>query len=144
MKYCVNTYSFGAYGNPDRLGIYGMIDKAAQLGYDGIEFTESYWLDTTDPELAKIGGYVKERGLEAVSLCVGADLLNRDSGTEIRRVCRLIDKAKLLGASMLRHDASSGFVTDRKFGLSYADALPRLAEGCRKISEYGKSVGLRP
>ena len=143
MKYCVNTYSFGAYGNPDRLGIYGMIDKAAQLGYDGIEFTESYWLDATDPELAKIGGYVKERGLEAVSLCVGADLLNRDSGTEIRRVCRLIDKAKLLGASMLRHDASSGFVTDRKFGLSYADALPRLAEACRKISEYGKSVGIK-
>ena len=64
MKYCVNTYSFGAYGNPDRLGIYGMIDKAAQLGYDGIEFTESYWLDTTDSELAKIGGYVKERGLD--------------------------------------------------------------------------------
>lgn len=143
MKYCVNSYSFGGYESADRLGIFGMIDKAAEFGFDGIEFTESYWMNVPDIELAKIGEYVRECGLEAVSLCIGADLLNGDQEAEIRRVCGIIDKAKLLGVSMLRHDAAQGFITDRKYGLSYSDALPHLAEGCRRISEYGKSVGIK-
>ena len=39
MKYCVSTYSFGGY--MDSLGIYGVIDKAAEMGFDGIEFVDT-------------------------------------------------------------------------------------------------------
>ncbi len=145
MKYCVNSYSFGGYAAADRLGIYGMIDKAAELGFDGIEFTSAYWLNADERELANIGAYVKSKGLEPVSLCVGADLINGSDGDldkEVSRVCRMADKAKLLGVSMLRHDASSGF-SGRKYSIGYADALPRLAEGCRRISEYAEAIGIR-
>ena len=38
MKTCVSTYSFGRY--TDTLGICGVIDKAAEWGCDGIEFSE--------------------------------------------------------------------------------------------------------
>lgn len=144
MKYCVNSYSFGGYGNADRLGIYGMIDKAAEFGFDGIEFTESYWINASDLELKTIGKYVKQQGLEAVGLCIGADLLNGDLNAEVERICGIVDKAKLLGVSMLRHDATwKGFDTDRKYGISYADALPMLAEGCRRVSEYAKNAGIK-
>lgn len=145
MKYCVNSYSFGRYSSADKLGIYGMIDKAAELGFNGIEFTEAYWLDTADNELTKIGEYVKSKGLEAVSLCVGSDLINGSDGIldkEVARICRMADKAKLLGVSMLRHDASSGF-SGRKYSIGYADALPRLTEGCRRISAYAETLGIK-
>ncbi len=145
MKYCVNSYSFGSYSEADRLGIRGMIDKAAEFGFDGIEFTEAYWLDSPDDELRSIGEYVREKGLQAVSLCVGSDFLNGSDGSldrEIERVCRLVDKASLLGVPMLRHDASSGFA-GRKFSAGYADALPRLAEGFGRVTRYAEAEGIR-
>ena len=144
MKYCVNSYSFGSYGAPDKLGVYGMIDKAAECGFDGIEFTESEWCNTSADELAKIGSCVKEKGLETVSFCIGADFLygsDENLDREIERVCRLVDKAKLLGASKMRHDVAYGF-RGRKYGIGYADALPRLAEGCRRVTEYAETVGV--
>ena len=39
MKLCVTSYSFGSYNHPDRLGYLGIIDKAADMGFAGIEFT---------------------------------------------------------------------------------------------------------
>ena len=48
MRFCVNSYSFGHYGSANELGIYGMIEKTVELGFDGIEFTEADWLNITD------------------------------------------------------------------------------------------------
>lgn len=143
MKYCVNSYSFGRYGA--ELGIYGMIEKAAELGFDGFEYVESGWMDVPDAELKKIAEAVRTAGLEPVNLCVGADLINGsggDLGSEVARVCRLVDKAALLGAPVMRHDVTSG-VRGRKHGIGYQSVLPRLAEGCGRITEYAASVGLR-
>ncbi len=72
MKYCVNSYSFGHYGRPEELGIYGMIEKTAEMGFDGFEFVESEWMNVPDSELINIGRACLEAGLEPVNLCVGA------------------------------------------------------------------------
>jgi sugar phosphate isomerase/epimerase len=145
MKYCVNSYSFGHYGSANELGIYGMIEKAAEFGFDGIEFTEADWLNTTDDELRKIGETARNAGLATVSLCVGADFLNGSEGDldrEVERLCRLVDKAACLGVGMMRHDVSGG-VRGKTHGLGYVVVLPRLAEGCRRVTEYAATKGIK-
>jgi sugar phosphate isomerase/epimerase len=145
MKFSVNSYSFGAYINADRLGIYGVIEKTAAYGFDGIEFTEHYWTDTTDEELRKIGQTARDLGLETVSFCTGADFLNGSEGNldrEVERVCRIVDKAACLGVSMMRHDVAYR-VPDRKHGIGYFHLLPRMAEGCRRVTEYAATLGIK-
>ncbi len=141
MKYCVSTYSFGRYGSENSLGIYGMIDKAFELGFDGIEFTEGYFINSSDDELRRIGNYARSKGLEAVALCVAADLIKGrgvKAEDEIKRICTMLDKASLLGVSMFRHD-----VAWDAGGRSYTALLPRLTDGCRRITEYAKKLGIK-
>ena len=108
MKTCVSTYSFGKY--VESLGIYGVIDKAAEMGFDGIEFVESGWSNVELCELEKIGAYAAEKGLARASFCVGADFINGSGGdtkAEIERVKALVDKAAALGVANMRHDVAS-------------------------------------
>ena len=64
MKTSVNTYSFGHYVND--LGIYGVIDKTKEIGFDGIEFVEAGWMNVPDEELKKIGN---RRALHRSGFC---------------------------------------------------------------------------
>ncbi len=143
MKYCVSTYSFGGY--MDSLGIYGVIDKAAEMGFDGIEFVDMPWMNASDEELVKIGQYARDKGVETVDLCTGADFINGSDGdveAQIARVCDRVDKAVLLGVKMMRHDVGSE-PRGRKHGLGYAYNLERLAYACRKVTEYAASKGIQ-
>jgi len=140
MKFSVSTYSFGDYREENSLGIFGVIDKAAEMGFDGIEFVEDYWLEWPDEEIKKVGQYARDKGLETVAFCVGADLINREN--EVERVCGLIDKAALLGVSMLRHDITSG-VHGKKNGIGYACLLPEPKEKCTQITEYAEKLGIK-
>ena len=90
MKTCVSTYSFGKY--VESLGIYGVIDKATEMGFDGIEFVESGWSNVDLCELEKIGAYAAEKGLARASFCVGADFINGsggDTAAEVERFRRI-------------------------------------------------------
>ena len=140
MKFSVSTYSFGGYREKNSLGIFGVIDKAVEMGFDGIEFIEDYWLEWPDEEIKKVGQYARDKGLETVAFCVGADLINREN--EVERVCGLLDKAALLGVKMLRHDITSGR-RGVKNGIGYACLLPELAEKCTRITEYAASLGIK-
>lgn len=140
MKFSVSTYSFGDYREENSLGIFGVIDKAAEMGFDGIEFIEDYWLNWPDEEIKKVGQYARDKGLSTVAFCVGADLINREN--EVEHVCGLIDKAALLGVSMLRHDITGGR-KGKKNGIGYACLLPELKEKCTKITEYAEKLGIK-
>ncbi len=143
MKYCVNSYAFGGYVNS--LGIYGVIEKAVEYGFTGIEFTEADWyLNATDEELIKIGETARKAGLETVSLLVGGDMINGSNGDldkEVEKACRTVDKAVLLGCKLMRHDAGH-MPQGKKHGLGYAYNLARLAEGCRRVTEYAAERGV--
>ena len=143
MKYCVSTYSFGRY--MDSLGIYGVIDKAAEMGFDGVEFVAMDWMNgLTDEDLKKVGQYTRDKGLETVDLCVGADFLNGSNGDveeEIKNVCAYVDKAALLGVKMMRHDIGRAPI-GRKHGIGYAYNLERMAYACKKITEYAQTKGI--
>ncbi len=146
MKDCVSSYSFGGY--VERLGILGVIAKAAEMKFGGIEFVEGAWTNGLDKKVA--AGCREEaanRGLECVSYCIGADFIYGSGGdlkAEIDRVKAHVDFAAALGVKNMRHDVAYGMRAEngRKSGLGYDDALPRIAEGCRAVAEYAASAGV--
>lgn len=143
MQTCVSSYSFGGYINDDKLGIFGVIEKVKEFGFDGIEFSEGGWMNDPDT-VKKIKEKCEALGLPIVSLCVGADFTNGsggDLGAEIERVKKLVDIAAALGAERMRHDVSSG-IRGRQYSIGYDDALPRIAEGCREVSKYAETKGV--
>lgn len=141
MKLSVTTYSFGNYVN--ELGILGVVDKTAELGFSGIEFTDGAWTKDLDPEVAKaVRERCAEKGLEVVAYCVGANLLTDDLPAEIARVKKNVDFAAELGAKNMRHDMGWGYPASKKFGRSYDDALPTFVKATREIADYAESKGV--
>ena len=145
MKFSVTSYSFGHYQNPDELGILGIIDKAAEMGFDGIEFAEGAWAKEPAPDLPEqIRARAAKCGIEVVALAVGADFLNGSAGdldAEIERVKRWVDFAARMGAPKMRHDITRGF-SGRKYSIGYDDALPRCAQAVRAITKYAAEKGI--
>jgi len=143
MKNSVSSYSFGGY--VDRLGMEAIIARAAEMGFEGIEFVEGGWTQGLNREVAETMRKCAEKhGLSLVSYCVGADFLYGSGGdldAEVRRVCAQADFAAALGVKNMRHDVAYG-VRGKKVGLGYDCVVARLAEGCRKVTEYAESIGV--
>jgi len=95
MKTSVSSYSFGSYMSEEKLGYLGIIDKAADMGFEGIEYTDGGHLNLpgfTDNVKARAA----EKGIEIVALAIGANFLQNSSEKlkdEIKRVCGLVDIA---------------------------------------------------
>lgn len=145
MKTSVSIYSFGPY--LDKLGIYGVIDKAAELGFEGIEFTlNGDWTRNLDCGVAReVGEYARSKGLIISNASCGADFLNGSNGVledEVNRLKPFIDFSAALGSPGMRHDVANGF-RGRKYALGYDVALPTLVKGVRAVSEYAASKGIR-
>ncbi len=117
-----------------------MIDEAARLGFDGIE----YCLDGefSDGELRSFAKRARDAGIVPVCSCVGAEFLRcEDFDGECLGVEREVRRAALLGAPLLRHDVSNGYPGKLTDG-DYEDALPVLAAACRRITEYARGFGI--
>lgn len=141
MKTSVTSYSFGEYVKPEKLGIKGIIEKAASFGFDGIEFLDR---DIRDTEHAKeVAAYAAECGIAIAAFCVGADFVNKNTDEEIARVKALVDIAAALGAPVMRHDIAPGSQSGAKVGISYDALLPKMAFAVREIAEYAKTRGVR-
>ena len=141
----MSSYSFGHYASQNELGVLGIIDKTKEMGFDGIEFAAEDWWIGDDEMLKKMRERCEKNSLPVVNLAVGADFITGSDGDldrEVERVCGLVDKAVLLGSAAMRHDATGGFPSEKKTAIGYDDALPRLVEGCRRVTEYAKEKGI--
>lgn len=145
MKIGVSSYSFQqliSSGEETQLSI---IQKAKDMGFDGIEFIDLSPPDgVSELEYAKMIREESERlSLPVVIYTISANLLS-ESGldAEVERVCRKIDVAEALGAKKLRHDAAWSMPDGIKNFKGFEDILPILAEGCRRITEYAASKGI--
>lgn len=143
MKTSVTSYSFGDYISPDKLGYLGIIDKAAEMGFDGIEFTDSKYLAEDENSAEKIRERCEKCGIEPVAFAVGANFLLPDIDAEIARVCSLVDYAARAGFRLLRHDVAYGFPAELKHSRGYDDALPALVKGCRAVADHAAECGIR-
>lgn len=101
MKHGVSSYSFCQYLDDGRLDLVGVIKKAAELGFDGIELaniTENYPYDIEELKKA-----AEEAGIEVCSWATSADFL-QDIPTQIENLKKEIDRAAYLGCKVLRTD----------------------------------------
>jgi sugar phosphate isomerase/epimerase len=125
-----------------------VIAKAKEMGFDVIEFST-----IAVPEGKTLAGFAAELkaeaekvGIEIANYTIGADFLKGSGGdidAEIERVKTEVDIAVILGVPGMRHDATGGFAADHVGPKSFAAAIPRLAKGCRAVTEYAATKGIK-
>ena len=148
MQIGVSSYSFVRLVRSGQMAQIDVIAKAKEIGFDAIEFST-----IAVPEGRSLPAFAAELraeservGLPIVNYTIGADFLRGSGGdlqAEIERVKREVDVAESLGVPGMRHDASAGWPQDHTGPRSFAAALPRLAEGCRGVTEYAAAKGIR-
>lgn len=148
MKFSVSTYSYCRLIGSGEKTLAECIALAAETGFDGVEFVE---FDTPDGMTkAEYAAFLREEcnknGVEPVSYTIGADFLHGCDGDLEKEIARLkgeVEIASILGVKLMRHDATRGYDNDKRGFKAFSDALPRIIEGCRAVTEYAKTFGIR-
>jgi len=148
MKIGVSSYSYSRYLREGKLDIFGVIEKTAEIGLEGIEFSGLSAPEGTTDLIAfagKIKAACAKAGLPIMSYTIGADFVNAQGGweKEAERLHGEVDIAAALGAPCMRHDATSGFGPERQGLFDFLQALPILEKGCRAVTEYAASKGVK-
>ena len=148
MQIGVSSYSFNRLIQAGAMTPLDCPARAKELGFDFIEYAA-----IPLPEGKSLRDYAAEirraadrAEMPILNYAVGADLLTGSDGNlneEVARVMREVDVSEILGAPTMRHDASAGFGHAVAGSHSFDDALPRLIEGCRAITEYAAEKGIR-
>ncbi len=147
MKISVSSYSFDKYHKDGRLDFLGTVQKAHELGFEAIEFTDiKCEMQEQRCETARaLRQRADELGIKINAYTVGANLYlgsDEKNAAEVQRIKDALDVAKLLGAPILRHDACWSVKHDGRVK-SFDAMLPTIAENARKITEYAQSLGIK-
>lgn len=144
MNISVSSYSFAQL----KITQLECIARAHEIGLGAIEFT-----DLVPPEgvtqleyAAQLRTEADRLGMTINSYTVSADFLAGSDGDlekEIAKTLEKVDIAQVLGASVMRHDATRGYAPGTRGYRGFEQALPRLVEGCRRVTEYAATKGIR-
>lgn len=144
MKISVSSYSYSRLPeHSDKKAI----ELAASQGFEGIEFAEIHPEDGASKKewAASLAEECSKAGLEPVCYTIGGNFLTGFGGSiddQIDALRAECDIASVLGVKKLRHDAAYGYgVADKKYK-GFDTALPRIAEGCRAVTEYAGTLGI--
>jgi sugar phosphate isomerase/epimerase len=148
MKFSVSTYSLSGLVGKNGVEEKDLIRIAKEIGFDGIEFAEINTPEGKDKkEYAKeLNEECKKHGIIPVQYSIGADFINGSDGDiekEIERLKYEVDIAEALGVSGMRHDGTSGFCGEDRKIKGFNEALPYLIKGCKAVTEYAKTKGIR-
>lgn len=152
MKPSVSSYSFQQLISKGEITQFETISLAAELGFEGIEFTdlrpENKKGAPLDEQLAfarLLREEAKRCGIAIVAYTIGANLYQgsaEEDAAEIERIFGQIRVAAELGVPILRHDVCyKEIVNDRLVG--FERMLPTIAQNVRVITEYAASLGVR-
>lgn len=142
MKIGVSSYSFHQAVSAGRMSTYDIVDAAAKMGFEEIDFAVLLGDDPLKEMCKKLGKQAKDAGIGVSNYAVAADFLNKNLDEEVERVKGELRNAVLLGARTLRHDAAWKLPEDGSIR-TFRQALPRIAEGCRRVTEYAETLGIR-
>ncbi len=148
MKFSVSSYSLSSLVNKGEATEKELIRIAAELGFDGIEFAEIH-----TPEGKNKLSYAEELRAECekqkiipVQYSIGADFIYGSGGDlqkEIERLKEEVNIAVALGVKGMRHDATGGYNAEDKKYKGFEQALPRIVEGYRTVTEYAEEKGIK-
>lgn len=148
MKFAVSSYSLSSLVNRGEATEKDLIYIAKDLGFDGIEFAEIRTPDGMEKAnyAAELKAECEKAGIAPVQYSVGADFIYGSDGSlqdEINRLKGEVDIAEALGVSGMRHDATGGYRNEDKKYMGFEQALPRIVEGYRAVTEYAEKKGIR-
>ena len=144
MKPSITSYSLRQLVTSKEITQVGIIDKAAELGVEGVEFS-NFILEAgeTKMDIAKQAKHrAADAGLPLVCYAVGANFLD-DAKAAIAGVKEDARIAAEMGIPVMRHDVAYGYPPEYKGPRSFASALPLLADACAEITAYAKTLGVR-
>ena len=145
MKTGVSSYSFSKLLNKGKLNQFAMISKAKEMGFAVMEFSG---LKVPQSEAAtsfakKIKEKCESTDIAVGNYTIGADFLKKDFSREVERLQKEVEIAAALGATGIRHDATTGFSRNYQGVKSFETALPALVKGCRAVTEFAADYGLK-
>ncbi len=143
MKYSVSSYSYSQLRASGAYTEIELIALAKEMGFDGIEFAEIHTPEGKDKlaYAAELKAEAERVGIEIACYCIGADFLKNKN--QVEDLKKEIDVAAALGVKIMRHDATSGFADGERGSKGFDQALPVLADGCRAVTEYAQTKGVR-
>jgi sugar phosphate isomerase/epimerase len=148
MKLSVSSYSFHQYTKAGKLTLQQLPAKAAEMGFEGIEYIDLPKEITGEARLAlaaELNALTKAAGLEMVAYTIGANLWQPNEAAlraEIDRVKGEVDVAVALGAPVMRHDLVWG-LDQIGSGRSFLSMMPRLVDVVREIADYAAERGVK-
>ncbi len=148
MKVAVSSYSFSQKLNAGELTQFDCIAKAREMGFDAIEFVgiQPHDGSTAEEYAKKLGEECRRLQMPVSNYTVGAEFMKEDGAKldeEVERLKKEVDIAVLLGAVSMRHDATYGYPEGTRGYRGFDDCLPVIAEGCRRVTEYAQTKGVR-
>lgn len=118
-----------------------LVPYAKKLGFEGFEVVTIP--EGTEKLANEIKAAVDSEGLTLTSMCVGADFLANPVAEQVGKLKPMLDAAAVMGIPLMRHDATGGIPKDWQGVRSFDAALPRLAEGYARVTEYAKTLGIK-
>ena len=142
MKIAVSSYSFSQAMNDGRMSIMDVIPKAKELGYEGVEIVRG---GQSDEEMRSLARQLKTQsdseGIPIIAYMVGADFLRNGLDRQVDILKREAEVASLLNVKRMRHDSTGGVDADGK-KYTVDEALPIVAEGYRRVTEFAAGLGI--
>ena len=138
MQVGVSMWSFVSHFQQGKMDVLSFLDKAKELGADGVELLDYFWKDK-DSELPKVLDKVKALDLTVGSFAIGNDLSAPDEAERKKQVQSIkdgVDTAVTLGTTKLRvfagHHDEVGF----------EKALGWIIEGLKEGAAYAEQKGV--
>ena len=141
MRIGVSSYSFSQAMRDGRMTILDVIPTAKGMGYEGVEIVK-FCSDEEMREYApKLAAQSKEFEMPISAYMVGADFLANGVAAQVETLKKEVEIAAPLGAHRMRHDATGGKDATGK-AYTWEEALPILAEGYGRVTEYAMGLGI--
>jgi len=149
MKIGVSSYSFQRYLNDGSLDRFGVITKAKEIGFDGVEYS-GLGIPADNPDIIplaqKIRAAAADAGMPIFSYTIGANFLQENGWeAEVERLKGEVKVAAELGVPCMRHDSAWKPLNDKNPAdeAAFEEVLPILAKGCRAVTEFAAGLGVR-
>ncbi len=143
MKIGVSSYSFSQYINSGKLTVSGAIEKAAQMGFDAIEFTDL--IPENGMNKTEYAKFLKEtaqnNNIEISAYVCGGNFL-KDTKEELQKetdkIKSEIDIAYILGVKLFRYDVTYQL----PMYISFDMMLDKVAPYMREIAQYAEKYDI--
>jgi len=141
-KMGVSSYSFIKKVQSGDMCQIDVISTAKAMGFEAIEFIDFILEEGETREQFALRAKTESEKyeIEIVAYTIGADFILGSDGNldaEIARVKQQVDIAVMLSAPVMRHDVIYSNTQ------SFEAVLPRLIKGCRAVTEYAESQGIK-